>query len=42
MMLNLTPYDEEIYSSFREEFPDLKLDVLEEGDLKSDENKQVI
>lgn len=41
MTLKLTPYDEEIYSSFKEEFPDFKLDVLEEDSLKSKESKEV-
>lgn len=33
--------DDEIYSQFREEFRELKVDVLTEDDLKKDENKQV-
>lgn len=33
--LKLTPHDDIIYKAFREEFPDLKIDVLNEDDLKS-------
>lgn len=33
--------DEEIYKQFREDFKDLKVDVLQEDDIKSEANKQV-
>lgn len=35
----LGPYDDIIYKAFREEFPDLKIDVLNEDDLKSGSEK---
>lgn len=34
-LLKLTPFDDVIYKAFREEFPDLKIDVLDEEELKS-------
>lgn len=34
-LLKLTPYDDIIYKAFREEFPDLKIDVIDEEELKS-------
>lgn len=34
-LLKLTPYDDIIYKAFREEFPDLKINVLDEEELKS-------
>ena len=34
-ILNLTPYDDMIYNTFREDFPTLKIDVLNEDDLKN-------
>lgn len=37
--LKLTPYDDIIYKAFREEFPDLKIEVLNEDELKSSEAK---
>lgn len=39
-LLKLTPHDDNIYKTFREEFPDLKVDVLDEDGLKSFEAKQ--
>lgn len=39
MLLKLTPYDDIIYKAFREEFPDLKIHVLNEDDLKSESAK---
>lgn len=39
-LLRLTPVDDEIYQTFREAFPDLKVDVIDEEDLKSGEGKQ--
>ncbi|XP_069677851.1 protein PBDC1 [Periplaneta americana] len=38
--LKLTPHDDNIYKTFREEFPDLKVDKLDEDQLKSPEAKQ--
>ena len=40
--LKLTPHDDNIYKTFREEFPDLKVDKLDEEQLKSPQAKQVI
>lgn len=37
--LKLTPYDDQIYKIFREDFPNLKVDVLDENDLKSAASK---
>lgn len=37
--LKLTPYDDIIYKAFREEFPELKIDVLNENDLKAASQK---
>lgn len=39
-ILKLTPHDDNIYKLFREVFPDLKVDVIVEDELKSDESKQ--
>ncbi|XP_033611515.1 protein PBDC1 isoform X3 [Cryptotermes secundus] len=39
-LLKLTPHDDNIYKTFREEFPDLKVDILDEEGLKSFEAKQ--
>ncbi|KAJ8873294.1 hypothetical protein PR048_026928 [Dryococelus australis] len=39
-LLRLTPHDDSIYKDFREEFPDLQVDKLKEGDLKTAEAKQ--
>ena len=36
----MTPLDDVIYKLFREEFPDLKLDVIYEDELKSTKGKQ--
>ncbi|CAF1477840.1 unnamed protein product [Adineta ricciae] len=36
----LTRHDDQIYSRFREVFPKLKIDVLDENELKSAEGKQ--
>jgi hypothetical protein len=41
-LLKLTPHDDNIYKTFREEFPDLKVDLLDEDGLKSFEAKQVL
>lgn len=41
-LLKLTPHDEYIYKAFREEFPDLKVDKLDEDQLKSPEAKEVL
>lgn len=37
--LKLTPHDEQIYKTFREVFPDLKVDKIKEDELKSAEGK---
>ncbi|XP_017882846.1 protein PBDC1 [Ceratina calcarata] len=37
--LKLTPHDELIYKTFREVFPDLKVDKIKEDELKSPEGK---
>lgn len=37
--LKLTPNDDQIYKSFRETFPDLKVDKINEDELKSPEGK---
>ncbi|XP_062577164.1 protein PBDC1-like [Saccostrea cucullata] len=39
-VLKLTQIDDEIYTEFRKEFPDLKIDVIQEQDLKSPEAKE--
>jgi hypothetical protein len=39
-LLKLTPHDDYIYKTFRKEFPDLKVDRLDEEALKSSEAKQ--
>nr|CAI5862946.1 unnamed protein product [Callosobruchus analis] len=38
--LKLTPLDDVIYKVFREAFPDLKIDILKEDDLKSPKAKE--
>lgn len=38
-LLRLTPHDEQIYKTFRETFPNLKVDVINEDELKSEEGK---
>lgn len=40
-LLKLTPHDEDIYRAFREEFPDIRVDKLDEDQLKSPEAKEV-
>ena len=40
--LKLTQQDDQIYSRFRESFPDLKVEQLIEDELKSSEGKAVI
>ncbi|XP_062570732.1 protein PBDC1-like [Saccostrea cucullata] len=39
-VLKLTQIDDEIYTEFRKEFPDFKIDVIREEDLKSPEAKE--
>ncbi|GFG28177.1 hypothetical protein Cfor_07829, partial [Coptotermes formosanus] len=39
-LLKLTPHDDYIYKTFREEFPDFRVDRLDEDALKSSEAKQ--
>ncbi|KOC59471.1 UPF0368 protein Cxorf26 like protein, partial [Habropoda laboriosa] len=38
-LLKLTPHDEQIYKTFRDVFPDLKVDKINEDELKSSEGK---
>ncbi|XP_071448369.1 protein PBDC1 [Hetaerina americana] len=38
--LKLTPHDDRIYSLFREEFPDFKVENIKEDDLKSEDAKK--
>lgn len=38
-LLKLTPHDDLIYKSFRETFPDMKVDTVDEDHLKSNESK---
>lgn len=40
-LLRLTPQDEAIYKAFRAKFPDLKVDVINEDEIKSPEGKEV-
>lgn len=40
-ILRLTAHDDEILKSFRADFPDLKVDVLNEEEMKSPEGKAV-
>ncbi|XKL69373.1 hypothetical protein PGB90_007142 [Kerria lacca] len=40
-LLRLTPIDEEIYKHFREQFPGLKLDTVDEDHMKSNEQKEI-
>nr|KAG5708342.1 hypothetical protein BaRGS_034373 [Batillaria attramentaria] len=40
-LLRLTPVDDEIYRKFRETFPDMKVDQVDEEELKSPEGKQL-
>ncbi|EFA12213.2 Protein PBDC1-like Protein [Tribolium castaneum] len=37
--LKLTPIDDIIYKEFREEFPNLRLNIIEENELKSEKSK---
>ncbi|XP_014207480.1 protein PBDC1 [Copidosoma floridanum] len=39
-ILKLTSHDDLIYKTFRETFPDLKVDVIDENELKSPEGKE--
>ena len=39
--LKLTQKDDEIYTKFRENFPDLKVDIVEEEQMKTPEEKAV-
>lgn len=39
--LRLSKHDDKIYSRFREVFPDLKIDILDEDKIKSNEAKTV-
>lgn len=38
--LRLTPYDDHIYKAFRDEFPDLRVDEINEDELKGDLSKK--
>lgn len=40
-LLRLTPHDEQIYTKFRQEFPEMKIDVLNEEQIKSEGGKKV-
>lgn len=37
--LKLSPFDDQIYNTFREDFPNLRVDILDENELKSDSCK---
>lgn len=37
--LKLSPFDDTIYKTFREDFPDMKVDVVNEEELKSTASK---
>lgn len=37
----MSPFDDSIYSAFREMFPNMKIDVLDEENLKSSEAKEI-
>lgn len=37
--IKLTPYDDQIYQSFRQDFPNLRIDILTDDILKSPEGK---
>ncbi|XP_011502262.1 PREDICTED: protein PBDC1 [Ceratosolen solmsi marchali] len=39
-LLRLTPHDDKIYKTFREFFPDIKVDFINEDELKSEAGKQ--
>lgn len=38
-LLRLTKFDDEIYTKFREMFPDMKIDVIDESEMKSADGK---
>lgn len=38
--LRLTPFDDQIYADFRQDFPDLKIGILNEEELKSPTGKE--
>lgn len=38
-LLHLTPYDDQIYQVFRQDFPDLKIELLTDDILKSEDAK---
>ena len=40
-LLRLTMVDDEIYTKFREKFPDMKVDVVNENEMKSASSKEV-
>lgn len=37
--LKLTPFDDQIYKTFREDFPDFRVDLISENELKDDTAK---
>lgn len=39
--LRLTQIDDEIYRHFREQFPDMKVDIVSEDEIKSPSQKEV-
>merc|ERR1719300_1669141 len=39
-LLRLTKHDDELHTKFLETFPDMKIDVLDENDMKNKENKE--
>lgn len=39
--LRLTPHDDEIYTEFKKDFSDLKIDYLEENEIKTEKAKFV-
>lgn len=40
-ILKLTKEDDAIYTEFKKEFPDLKIDVIDEDEMKSPAGKEV-
>ena len=40
-ILKLTKMDDEIYTKFRSDFPDIKVDHINADEIKSKENKEV-
>ena len=40
-LLRLTKVDDEIYTKFRETFPDMKVDVINEDEMKAASSKEV-